>query len=181
MLKKKIASVVAAMAMAATMSVSALSASAACVKDVSNNCVGDGGFYTYWEDINNDNVIDWDDAEPAPKGMYDCNISSAIQQNDGTVLVTLVEGTITINSNMSAVGYISQIDRINNDDTLTNVYTGNASGGTVYLDPNETYRIHVVATKMIINGLTINIIDYEHGVYDVEFRIGDCNCSNCNC
>lgn len=56
MLKKKIASVVAAMAMAATMSVSALSASAVCVHE-GNNCVGEVHI-GYWVDADQDGVVD---------------------------------------------------------------------------------------------------------------------------
>ena len=56
MLKKKIASAVAALAMAATMSVSALSASAACVHD-GNTCIGEVHI-AVWVDANNNSAVD---------------------------------------------------------------------------------------------------------------------------
>lgn len=55
-LTKKITSAIAALAMATTMGMSALSASAACVHD-GNTCVGEVHI-AYWSDSNNNGIVD---------------------------------------------------------------------------------------------------------------------------
>ena len=74
MKSKKLMAALSALTLGATMMGGmAMTAGAYCVHDEDDNCVADIGFYTYWRDNNNDGTINWNDAEPAPHGMYDVN------------------------------------------------------------------------------------------------------------
>lgn len=89
---KRVSSALAAVAMAACMAVgTGLSASAAAVYDANENIVGEGGFYAYWDSDDN-GTSEW---AAAPYSMYDANIAYATYNGNGTVTLTLQEGTFT--------------------------------------------------------------------------------------
>lgn len=152
MLKKKIASAVAALAMAATMSVSALSASAACVHNGSD-CIGNAQFWAFY-DSDNDGDEEW---APAPHGMDDGNIASVTYINDSLYQVTLQSMSYGI-----LTGSITAItDEDDNPVTITN--------NQVNLVPNAFYNITVTVGNFI-----------QHNM-EVQFVISPCSTSGCDC
>ena len=157
MLKKKIASAVAALAMAATMSVSALSASAACVHNPDGSCAGNGHFYV-WNDIDNDGVVD--DGELTyvshTEGLIDGNPTL---NADGTVTIALQE--------MLYHGVTGEITEAYEADGTTPI---DISDGTLTTTP-DTVIVIVISYNGHPGGNPIKVV----------FKIGPCDCNNCNC
>lgn len=157
MLKKKIASAVAALAMAATMSVSALSASAACVHNPDGSCVGNGHFY-FWDDLDNDGIVD--DGELTyiehTEGLINGN---PVMNSDGTVTIALQP--------MTYHGVTGEITAVYESDGETVIVI---NGGTITINADE-----VIFIQLSYNG-------HPGGnPIPVVFSIGDCTGCNCGC
>lgn len=156
MLKKKIASAVAALAMAATMSVSALSASAACVHNPNGSCVGNGHFYA-WHDTNGNSIID--DGELTLVSHAEGIIAgNPIMNADGTVTITLQSMTL-----YGVTAYVSEAYDENG-------YEIDISDGTLTIVPGTQVTIK------------LSYADHPGGYpATVYFIIGDCTGCNCGC
>lgn len=163
MKKNKILAGLSALVMGATMMAgTAMSASAYCIHDAFG-CVGDGGFYAYY-DSDGDGTQEW---APAPHGMYDGNITGVIANDNGTYTLTLDEATYTITYTVNGVEHSYQVQGTIDSISTTEGGSNLISNGQVTLAPDTTYYVYVVA---------------HNGVwYQLQFRIGSCTCSNCNC
>ena len=163
MLKKKIASAVAALAMAATMSVSALSASAACVHNPDGSCVGNGHFYA-WDDLDEDGVVD--EGELTLSTHADGLINgNPVMNSDGTITITLQQMTYH-----GMTGYVSSV-------LDADGYSVNIADGTWTLTPftYSNQEFYNMTLTMVVGNHP-----YENEM-DVVFMIGDCTDCNCGC
>lgn len=160
MLKKKIASVVAAMAMAATMSVSALSASAACVHNTDGSCVGNGHFYS-WNDANEDGVID--EGELTLSTHADGLISGNPEYDSDTGEVDI---TFTTLSYGGLTGSVSSITTM--DGTSVPIVSDTAT-----ITPGTPYKMTITFTGGSHPG--------GQPTLKVVFIIGDCSDCTCGC
>lgn len=136
---KRISSAAVAAATAALMVVgTGFSAMAATVYDKDGQVVGDGGFYSYWDSDGN-GTKEW---AKAPYGMYDANIAGAIDNGDGTVTLTLKEGTFEITDGEGNVirtftGTITGIYVVDDEDHEDNLVSGNSV--TINIGQEYTY------------------------------------------
>ncbi len=155
-MKKKILAAIAAMSMMATMSVSALAASAACVHNTDGSCVGNGHFYT-WTDTDEDGVMDDDELTLVSHAEGIIN-GNPVQNSNGTVTITLQEMTMYgVTASVSAA-YDADGEEID------------ISEGTLTITPNTAVTIE----------LTYSSHPGGHPV-TVYFVIGDCTNCGCGC
>lgn len=152
MKKNKILAGISALVMGATMMAgTAMSASAADVYDLNDNYVGDGGFYTIWEDTNNDGVVDSnDDYTRAPYkhgiNMYDDMIDEIIDNGDGTYTVTFKSLTVY----GVATGSVTSVKDASGAEKL-------ASGtATIYANTDYTLTISITLGFVHVGGPTVD-------------------------
>lgn len=145
---KKIISTILALAMVGAMS---LAASAATVYNTDGTTYGTGGFYALWEDTNGDGTVDSNDNwTAAPYGMYDMNIAKAVYNGDGTVTITLQEGTFNITNSNGDVVYTvkgsitSMYDAEKDEDLEYNLVSDNTVTLTIgreyYYNASENHK-----------------------------------------
>ena len=166
--------------MATTMGMSALSASAACVKDTSAECYGKG---TIWFSYNGG--ITWT-ALP----HLDTFVDSAVYNGDDTVTITFKsEYVYNTSTNTYEYGYIDDIEGNNGTIAVTPVI---GSSGTYLDEYNHNYMAatldpqnSVDATDNDFGTYTIYPVSDEHHTGDgvlIKYVITECDGScNCNC
>lgn len=163
MKKNKILAGLSALVMGATMMAgTAMSASAFCIHD-EDGCVGNGGFYTIWQDTNGDGVVDEsDDYTAAPYGMYDGNITDVVVNGGGSYTISLGIGTYTVPIQGQPTEVQGDIDIISSTVNGTNMISNNQ----VTLYANTVYYMYVAEMNRWM---------------PIKFLIGSCTCSDCNC
>ena len=153
MKKNKILAGLSALVMGATMMAgTAMSASAADVYDLNDNYVGDGGFYTIWEDTNNDGVVDGnDDYTRAPYkhgiDMYDDMIDEIVDNGDGTYDVTFKPVTVY----GIATGTISSVKDASNNELL------NSGTATIYANTEYVITVDITLGFIHAGGHTLTV------------------------
>ena len=162
MLKKKIASVIAALATTATMGATALSASAACIHYSDNTCYAHGTFYQ-WVDTNENGEYDAGE-ETSSFHMLESLINGnpVYDPDTGKIAVTLQSIQVG-----DYTGYISGVSYYEGDPI-------NIASGVWSLTPATGYTV------------SISVSGYQHPDKNIVFLIdgpcgGGCGCGGNGC
>ncbi|MEE5994166.1 MAG: hypothetical protein V3G42_13180 [Oscillospiraceae bacterium] len=156
MKSKKLIAALSALTLGATMMAgTAMSASAITV----TNNGGDGGFYTIWQDTNNDGTVDFNDEyTKAPGTMYDGLICSAEQDEDNDVELILQSITQTTSSGGTVTGYISSIVDASGNEKLS-LYTLN---GVAQYNSNGIQKRIATITPGNVYTITVTFVSGSH-------------------